>query len=232
MYTSLQAQFQDRAPGDFHTHVQLTSRGNKATSLIQCPLQRGQQGRESPAILTSNELYKREDVVGRVVGGRLAVPAARVSLGGAVHAASVRCGWSCGGSRGGGNGGGRPTVAVQMGGCGRAGPQAATRQAFYIMAISAWQYIRLFIHTEMYSLSAMRGVGTLSRERGRLCPLESGRQLWRQRAQSMSPSAACSGDPDRRACEERPKHGNCCNRNLEHFIHRQRVNNEPKRTGM
>lgn len=102
MYTSLQAQFQDRAPGDFHTHVQLTSRGNKATSLIQCPLQRGQQGRESPAILTSNELYKREDVVGRVVGGRLAVPAARVSLGGAVHAASVRCGWSCGGSRGGG----------------------------------------------------------------------------------------------------------------------------------
>lgn len=133
---------------------------------------------------------------------------------------------------GGGNGGGRPTVAVQMGGCGRAGPQAATRQAFYIMAISAWQYIRLFIHTEMYSLSAMRGVGTLSRERGRLCPLESGRQLWRQRAQSMSPSAACSGDPDRRACEERPKHGNCCNRNLEHFTHRQRVNNEPKRTGM
>lgn len=118
------------------------------------------------------------------------------------------------------------------GGCGRAGPQAATRQAFYIMAISAWQYIRLFIHTEMYSLSAMRGVGTLSRERGRLCPLESGRQLWRQRTQSMSPSAACSGDPDRRACGERPKHGNCCNRNLEHFTHRQRVNNEPKRTGM
>lgn len=62
--------------------------------------ERGQQGRESPAILTSNELYKREDFVGRVVGGRLAVPAAWVSLGGAVHAARVRCGWSCGGSRG------------------------------------------------------------------------------------------------------------------------------------
>lgn len=38
MYTSLEVQFQDRAPGDAHTFVQLTPRGNKATSLIQCPL--------------------------------------------------------------------------------------------------------------------------------------------------------------------------------------------------